>query len=171
MLSSRSYQTRMKNILTHPKLLFIWPWWWTSTLYVLDSSVKQPARAPFLCPVEWHYSLLVSLYWTLHPHWMICTLVCSQKKDWQNKTLAWVLQGCVMPAPEVGGNTRVHIWHDWSEFAKWKGHFKGIFLGPFQCDKGSVSVKLPVLMLLKTENITYNMVSTYLSSLVVVLWF
>lgn len=50
-----------------------------------------------------------------------------------------------MPVSEVGGNTRVHIWHDLFESTKWKGHFTGIFLGPFQWDKGSISVKLPAV--------------------------
>lgn len=93
-LSFCLYQTRMKKVLTHPKLLFIWPWRWMSTLCLFDSSVKQLAWATFLYPAEWR----ATLCWYHYPvqlRWMICSLVWSQKRDWQNKTLAWVLQGCV----------------------------------------------------------------------------
>lgn len=138
----------------------------------VSSRVKQPAWAPFLCPAEWGSTLLLLLlvslcislplssYWT---HWMICPLVHSQGENWQNRTLAGALRGCVMPVSEVGGNTRVHIWHDLFEFTEWKGHFTGIFLGPFQWDKGSVSVKLPAVApavpLTEAGNIIYNIVS------------
>lgn len=136
----------------------------------VSSRVERPAWAPFLSPAEWastlcccwclfvHHFHLLSSYRT---RWMIRPLVRSQEENWQNRPLAGAAG--LMPVSEVGGNTRVHIWHDLFESTEWKGHFTGIFLGPFQWDKGSVSVKLPAVApavsLMEAGNITYNVVS------------
>lgn len=156
---SDCYYREKQNNLTHPKWLFTWPRRWMSTFY---SGVRGHLWGAQSCWMRL-YSLLV-LYIYIHTHishfhshalcavmdtqWMICRSGYGQKKIWQNKSLAGALQGCVMPAPEVGGDKRAHT-YDLFEFAKWKRYFTGIFLGPFHCDKGYVSVKLPAVYLLR----------------------
>lgn len=89
------------------------------------------------CLSEYHLRSLGS-YWMVdslnHEYVMICALVRRQKKELakQNSGRAGAPLGCVVLVSEVGGNTRVHIWHDLFDFTKWKGHFMGIFLSRFQ---------------------------------------
>lgn len=65
-------------------------------VHVFNSSVKQPAWVPLLCLAKWGSPLrrrYLFLYITYtrcavtgrYTHWMICPLVCGQKKNWQNK--------------------------------------------------------------------------------------
>lgn len=141
-------------------------------LYLFGFRVKQPSRAPLLCPVEWSSTLCRYLFFFFfflyHLHTvqlvaakLICPLVYSQKKR-TDKTKLW--QECCRvvwcQCLRWVGNTRVHIWHDLFDFTKWKGHFTGIFLGPFQWDTDALSVKLSAVALTQVKNITSNTVSS-----------
>ncbi len=96
-----------QNNLTHPKWLFTWPRCWMSTLFFQLQSeaacVGTSVSSVLLNEALLSAGIFLYITYTLcavtgrYTHSMICPLVYSQKKNWQNKTLARVLQGCVMP--------------------------------------------------------------------------
>lgn len=125
-------------------------------VHVFNSSVKQPAWASVLCLVEWgstlcrQYLFLYIAYTQCavagrYTHWMICPLVCGQKKNWQNKNSGRSASG-LCDASVWGGwkHPCTHLtWSVW--ILKMKGAHYGIFQCPFHCDRGLLLVKLPAV--------------------------
>lgn len=106
-------------------------------VHVFNSRVKQPAWVPLLCLAKWgsplrRRYLFLSITSTRcavtgrYTHWMICPLVCGQKKNWQNKN-SGKKRGRVVRCQRLRWveTPRVHIWHDLFEFSKWKEHIMG----------------------------------------------
>lgn len=129
-----------QNNLTHPKWLFTWPRRWMSTF---DSRVKQSAWAPMGALACWMilYSLLLPFHRSLKL--FHCLSPGPKPKKETDKTNLW---------QECCGAVRCQCLR-WVETPVYtfdmiclnslneRGHFTGIFLGPFQGDKCSGSVK------------------------------
>lgn len=133
-LPSRYYQTRTtknKNIVTHPKRLFLPDIKTGAQLHVFTSSAKQ--LPVYRLHSRWNYRTLRSL------NNLSSGLQPEKKLTKQNPGMS-----AAEPEHSQGlrwaQSPRGLVWHNLFEFAKWKGP---LFQSPFQRDKGSARINSP----------------------------
>lgn len=80
-------------------------------------------------------------YWTLRSLDDLSSGL-QPEKEVTKQTSGWRAAPCVMPSSEVDEDS---VYTLGLFCLKYKGHFTGIFLGPFQKDKGSQSGKFPAV--------------------------